>query len=149
MRRHHYDREFLALGVFFWDQDRLASWDLVNLDDIIRLHENVMEKLEYMAGVHEYEAGLGFWGCRCCRSTTHCENREARQIREWTRSPVQCTLEEFLYIKTAKARIAEGYKPVPRKYMEPSIICRFCGLEGHRSARCEEENWSDDEDDGE
>jgi hypothetical protein len=146
LRRPNHEREHLALGVFFWDRDRLASWDLVNLDDITRLHENVMRKLEYMASVHEYVTE--FWGCRCCRSTTHCEIREARQIREWTRSPVQCTLEEFLYRKTAKARIAEGHKPVPRKYVEPSVICRFCGLEGHRSARCEEENWSDDEGDG-
>jgi hypothetical protein len=145
MRRHHHEREFLALGMFFWDQDRLASWNLLDLDDIKTLHNCIGRKLEYFSNLHSFESG--WFGCRCCNSTVYCENREARQIREWTRSPVQCTLVEFLYRKTAKARIAGGYKPVPEKYVEPSVSCRCCGLEGHRWLHCAEENWSDDEDD--
>jgi hypothetical protein len=56
-------------------------------------------------------------------------------------------MEEVLYWKTAPLRVASGYKPVPVKYKAPAVICRSCGLDGHRTTRCEEENWSDDDGD--
>jgi hypothetical protein len=141
-----FSRMFLSLGLFFWDQDRLASWDLVSLSDIKWLHSRTGKKLEYWSWLMDFESG--FFGCRCCHSGTYCDKLEARQVKEWTRSPVQRTMEEYLHRKTAPLRVADGYKPVPEKYMETAVFCRFCWLEGHQSHRCAEESWSDNDDDG-
>jgi hypothetical protein len=54
MRRHHYERAFLALGMFFWDQNRLASWELIELDDIKRLHNDIDRKLKYFSNLRSF-----------------------------------------------------------------------------------------------
>lgn len=130
--RFHRHQEYFCLGVFFWDQDRLTQWDIVDHKDITMAMEEFRNN--YHRNLH--------WGSH---PPGNIPKTQSRQIIQWTRCPVQCTIEEFLYQKTALARIVDGRPPLPSKYIRVGMKCSICGLDGHIGFHCHETGWSDDE----
>ncbi|KAI0586637.1 hypothetical protein PtrSN002B_002045 [Pyrenophora tritici-repentis] len=142
-RRRYRDLSWY-LGLMLWDESRLASWNIIDVDDfkaVVELGDGLasanLADLNRLMPVYsspqppEHLAGYN--------------KRETCQIIRWTRSSVQSSLEEFLQEETAPARILDGRQPVPVKYIKAGLQCYECGLEGHNHIRCEEETWSEAE----
>ncbi|KAL6710826.1 hypothetical protein ACN47E_007883 [Coniothyrium glycines] len=128
-----------SLGLLFWDQDRLHNWGIEDHDDVSDLSDELLLRLQ--------DASMDTRGKFSLQSPEEEQLSQARQVVEWTRQPVQCSLQEWLYQHTALARIKEGKRVIPSKYIEVGAVCYVCGLDGHRSQFCHEASWLRDEDD--
>jgi hypothetical protein len=74
----------LRVGMLFWDQSRLADWNMVDQSDVMALGTQTAWRLGYMPQRHRYALRQD-----CKADTSH-------QIVEWTRSREQISFEEFL-----------------------------------------------------
>jgi len=89
------------IGLYFWDYSRLNVWGLADPVELIAavdacpgLSQVAMrynDTPEWDIGIRQREAAV--------------ERTKQRQIIEWTRCPVQCSLEEWLRQKTALQRL--------------------------------------------
>lgn len=84
---------FLQLGVFFWDQDRLAKWDLADSRSFPTAIKMLQERTDqaYEKRVHMVEYTYCRMGC-CVDEQTR---SKSTRIYQWTRCPVQCSFEEW------------------------------------------------------
>jgi hypothetical protein len=91
----NYEHFFLGLGVFFWDQDRLEYWRIVDPSEFLDIMEVIRERLsqnsEACRNWQRYGAE-GLW--RNFRL-------DPMSIIKWTRCEVQCTYDEWAYEKYA------------------------------------------------
>ncbi|KAH7361237.1 hypothetical protein BKA66DRAFT_471189 [Pyrenochaeta sp. MPI-SDFR-AT-0127] len=124
--------------MLFWDLNRLAQWDMVHHNDIKVAMEEFRLRLQHVST--NYHSGR-HWDCHPDLDPAYIPNMKARQIIQWTRCPVQCTLEESLYQKTALARFMARRPPLPSKYIEVGTLCYLCGLDGHNGFHCIESSW--------
>jgi hypothetical protein len=133
-----------SLGILFWDQDRLTSWEIVSSNDLVDAFRTLDRRVREETIRKRNKQNRSKY---CPPGSERVDVSKARQIIEWTRQPVQCSLEEWLYQRTALVRIEEGRPLMPGKYIEPGAVCQWCGLDGHESRWCNEWSWV--EDDGE
>lgn len=130
----------LHLGVLFWDNSRLAACALTDSASILELAAHLGAEMRRITTANNRN-----WQLTYGHSPVLIAKEKASQIVKWTRCPIQCSLEEWLYQKVALLRLANGRPPIPSKYLEPGMLCYLCGLDGHQGRYCNESAWSDDE----
>jgi hypothetical protein len=129
------------LGLFFWDYNRLECWHVADPNNLIA----AADAYPGLSPVATRYDDTPWWELGLPEASAAIERTKQRQITEWTRCPVQYTMNEWLYQKTCVAREKEGLAPVPRKYVEFGITCTACGLDGHRRRGCDSKSCSADE----
>jgi hypothetical protein len=84
---------FLQLGVFFWDQGRLAKWDLADPTGFPNAMKMLKERMDqaYEKRVHMVEYTYCAMGCCVDKQS----RSKATRIYQWTRCPIQCSFEEW------------------------------------------------------
>ncbi|KAJ4335821.1 hypothetical protein N0V95_008784 [Ascochyta clinopodiicola] len=119
------------LGLFFWDYARLLAWHLPDSDELM----TVVDSHPGLSAVILRYSDRPWWEESRFQRATAVERTTQRQILEWTRCPEPCTLEEWLYQKTAKFLLEKGKDPMPRGRIKIGICCTSCGLDGHALGR--------------
>lgn len=87
-------RRLIHLGLLFWNHDRLTDLDLVDTGDILALYAGMPRHAQQMKNGWPVK-----WGRICLDHRGHRRVKKSKigLLLEWTRCPVQCTLEEFGY----------------------------------------------------
>ncbi|KAF2464821.1 uncharacterized protein BDR25DRAFT_306939 [Lindgomyces ingoldianus] len=78
-----YGQLFLELGIFFWDQDRLAEWNLADPNEF----KDVLVAFE----TRQHQAGQYYAFMSQLDYESFLQRRESDRIIEWTRCPIQGT----------------------------------------------------------
>jgi hypothetical protein len=126
-------------GLLFWDYDRLKSWNLADTDQPTAAHEF----LRKVADIVRDDIGVPWQ--KQIYGPEDIEHTKQRQLLEWMRCPIQCTLEEWLWQRTVDTDLVRSRELFPRKYIELGAVCTICGQDGHWATRCRPDLWSDDE----
>lgn len=134
MRSKRYRNLCRHLGLYFWDYDRLADWQIADADDLMAAANDAYVRALPL-DLLEDESLL----CRERLNVT--ERRKERQIIEWTRGPGIDTLEDWLWQRTAAFWLERGMSALPRNAIIPGTRCSRCGLDGHWNIRCSFQHW--------
>jgi hypothetical protein len=111
----NYQHFFLGLGIFFWDQDRLDYWGIIDFSEFLDmmevLHERMSQNSEACRNWQHYGAG-GLWR----NFRLHPES-----IMEWTRCEVQCTYDEWAYERYALGPWMARRQRETERALEPKL----------------------------
>jgi hypothetical protein len=120
------------LGLYFWDYSRLSAWDLADPVALIA----AVDAHPGLSPVALRYNDTPWWEIGTLQRDAARERTTQRQIIEWTRCPVQCGLEEWLWQKTALQRLQKGEEAPLIDDIVVGALCDECGLDGHMQYKC-------------